>query len=60
MRIGSVLHKWRINSDVSTRDLGKQVGVSASTISRIENGEDISAAAMLALIVWLFGKETGE
>lgn len=57
MRIGSVLHKWRINSDITTRELGRYIGVSASTISRIENGEEISATAMLALIVWLFEKE---
>jgi len=57
MRIGAVLHKWRINEGVTTRELGSQIGVSASTISRIENGEEISASVMLALINWLFGKE---
>lgn len=57
MRIGTVLHKWRINAGFTVREIGNQIGVSASTISRIENGEDISASAMLAVIVWLFGKD---
>jgi transcriptional regulator with XRE-family HTH domain len=54
VRIGELLKKWRILNERTLRDLGKEIGVSAATLMRIEQGHAVDSATMVALIDWLF------
>ncbi len=54
MRIGEVLERYRHDKRITTRDLGKEIGLSAATISRIENGQEVEAPTLIKLFHWLF------
>jgi transcriptional regulator with XRE-family HTH domain len=54
MRLGLVLHKWRINAEQSQRQLAKEIGVSHSTLCRFEAGENVDAQTLAAILLWLF------
>lgn len=54
MRIGEVLERYRHDKRITTRDLGKEIGLSAATISRIENGQEVEAQTLIKLFHWLF------
>jgi len=55
MRIGPLLKSWRQKHDVGVRELGREIGISHGTVSRIERGEQIDAATMMKLLNWMFG-----
>lgn len=38
MNLGKVLKTYRLHNEISLRELGLIIGVSSSTLSRIENG----------------------
>lgn len=52
--IGELLKLWMAVEGIKVRDLAAEIGVSASTVSRITRGESMDAATMLKLIRWLF------
>lgn len=56
MRLGEVLHKWRLVTERGLRDVAKEMGTSAATLSRIERREQCDAQTLLKIIDWL-GKE---
>lgn len=53
-QIGQALLMHRAAHKKGVRQLGKEIGVSAATVSRIERDEDISGKTLLKLINWLF------
>lgn len=53
MKLGDLLKCYMAMREVSCRDLAKEVGTSAATISRIANGEEPSAATLVLLINWM-------
>ena len=54
MRIGLVLHKYRIVSEIDQKVMAKEIGISASTLSRLERGEqNCDAHALAAILRWL-------
>lgn len=52
-RTGKLVHKTRKSLGLGLRELAKITGVSASTISRFENGKEISAIHYVSLSGWL-------
>lgn len=52
--IGELIRLWRNVENIGVRDLGKEIGVSAATISRIESSKSVDCRTMLKLIFWLF------
>lgn len=53
MRLGIVLKKYRAMQEVTVRDLAQDVGVSAATMCRIENGMDCDSTTLMKIFNWL-------
>lgn len=53
LRIGVVLHQWRMVERVGLRAVAREMGLSTSTLSRIERGESMDAAALIKILNWL-------
>lgn len=55
MRIGEAIKALRFKMGVDQRELAKQIGISASTLCRVENGtSDCDTRSLVKLLVWLF------
>lgn len=50
--LGMALKCLRLMNDLDVRELGDRIGVSAATISRLENGRGMSAETWLKLSNW--------
>lgn len=57
MRLGSLIAAWRAANRYGTRELAKQIGISAATLSRIENGRNCDATSVGKLLIWLMAQE---
>lgn len=52
--LGDVLKKWRVMSQLEQRGAARMIGISASTLCRIENGETTpDAITLMAVFNWL-------
>lgn len=56
MRLGSVLRKWRLMTELTVREVAASIGISAATLCRFENGENIDGQTMAKILRWLFEK----
>lgn len=56
MRLGRVIYRYRTMSDVSIRDLAKEVGISPATLHRIETGGAVDGSTLALLLIWLIGQ----
>jgi len=54
MRIGLLINNWRRIQGIAIRDAARMIGVSASTLSRIERGEDVDGASFRKIMIWIF------
>ncbi len=54
MKLGEVLKKWRTMSDIGIRQVAKDIGISAATLSRIERGESMDGRTLALIQAWLF------
>lgn len=54
LRLGDVLRKWRVMSDLDQRSAAALIGISASTLCRIEKGDFIpEARTWMKIMDWL-------
>ncbi len=53
MQLADVLKKWRRMTDLTVRDAAGQIGISVSTLSRIENGELMDGRTLAKIFTWL-------
>ena len=60
MNLGRVLAGYRNAVPLSVRDLAAQIGISHSTLSRIERGMPCDSGTLSKILLWLFApnKET--
>lgn len=56
MRLGRVIRAWRIHAEKNLRDTAKEIGISTSTLSRVEKGEAMDGDSLVMILVWLTGK----
>jgi transcriptional regulator with XRE-family HTH domain len=56
MRLGPVLRKWRTMEERTLRDVAKEVGTSAATLLRIEQGKPCDSGTMATVLLWLIGE----
>lgn len=54
MRLGIVLRKWRLMSELDLRAAAKLMNIAPSTLMRIENGSMPDGATIIKLNHWLF------
>ena len=57
MKLGEVLRKWRLMSEMDIRTAAKQMGSDPSTLCRIEQGRSPSAETLRDILLWLLKKE---
>ena len=60
MKIGEVIRKWRLMSDLTLREAGKQIGLNHSTLSRIECGHMPDAETLATCIMFLISAPKGK
>jgi transcriptional regulator with XRE-family HTH domain len=53
MILGTVLKEWRWARKLGIRAAAKEIGVSPSTLSRIERGENMDGQTLAHIIAWL-------
>lgn len=53
MRLGEVLRSHRHMERLGLRDLAKQIGISATTLSNIERGKTVDQHIFTKLLLWL-------
>lgn len=53
MIFGKMLKAYRDKFDLSQEVIAKEVGASKPTISRVENGKDVSGSVMMRLLAWM-------
>lgn len=57
VKLGTVIRKYRVNSELSLRDVGQEIGIGAATLMRLEQGRDIDGATLGKVLAWLFSRE---
>ena len=60
MKLGKVIRKYRVTSELSLRDVGKEIGIGAATLMRLEQGRDPDGKTMSKVLAWLFTTEEGD
>lgn len=54
MNLARVLQVYRYHSCITVRDLAKQIGVSAATLNRFEDGRgELSGVCLAKVLTWL-------
>jgi transcriptional regulator with XRE-family HTH domain len=53
MRLGEMLRLWRTVRNLDQRTVAKEIGISAATLCRAEQGRSFDAESMAKVIVWL-------
>lgn len=56
-KLGAVLRCYRLLKELDLRTLGKEIGISAPTLMRIEKGRGCDDATLMRILNWLIGKE---
>jgi transcriptional regulator with XRE-family HTH domain len=54
MKLGTVIRKYRVNSELSLRDVGKEIGIGPATLMRLEQGRDPDGQTLAKVLAWLF------
>ena len=57
MTLGNVLRMWREASGLNVRDAAKEIGTSASTLSRLERGYALDGDTLATVICWMLGRK---
>ena len=57
LRLGEVLRNWRLLKNTGLRPAAKEIGISYSTLSRLEHGDAPDAFSLVKILDWLFTEE---
>jgi transcriptional regulator with XRE-family HTH domain len=58
MKLGQVIRRYRVTSELTLRDVGKEIGIGAATLMRLEQGRDPDGATLTKVLIWLFKPTT--
>jgi DNA-binding XRE family transcriptional regulator len=50
-----MLKLYRTVQDMDQRTMAKEIGISASTLCRMEGGKNIDLSSMSKVLIWMFG-----
>lgn len=53
MRLSEVIRKYRLMSEKTVRGLASEIGISAATLSRVENGDMMDGRTLTKILVWM-------
>lgn len=54
MKLGTVIRKYRVTSELTLREVGQEIGIGAATLMRLEQGRDMDSRTMAKILAWLF------
>ena len=57
MRLGTILRKWRLMSEIDIREAAKMIGIDPATYLRLEQGKMPSAETLRTVLFFLIGDE---
>ena len=57
MKLGEVLEKYRWATRMTERELAVAIGISYSTLNRIEHGKTMDGETLSRILVWLLSEE---
>jgi transcriptional regulator with XRE-family HTH domain len=57
MRLGEMLRLWRTVRNLDQRTVAKEIGISAATLCRAEQGKAFDARSMARVIAWMIEPE---
>ena len=60
MRVGWAINGWRKSNQIGIREAAKMIGISHSTLGRIENGKNCDGKTMAKVMLWLFDDTKGD
>lgn len=56
MRLGQILQKWRLMSDLTLREVAKLMKVSLPTVQRIEQGRQMDGETLAKVLMFLMSE----
>lgn len=57
MKLGTVIRRYRVTNELSLREVGKEIGIGAATLMRLEQGRDPDGRTVAKVLAWLFTDE---
>lgn len=54
MRLGEVIRKWRVMNELDLRTVASEIGISAATLMRLEQGRTPDGDTLAKVLAWLF------
>lgn len=57
MRIAKALQLMRVTAGLGLREQARVIGISAATLSRLENGYECDVRVLVKLLAWMTGSE---
>lgn len=58
--LGEILNCWRWQKRITVRDAAVQIGLSASTYSRLERGCSIDGDTLATVLAWLLRRDVAD
>lgn len=59
MKLGKVIRKYRVTSELSLREVGQEIGIGAATLMRLEQGREPDGKTIAKILAWLFSETNG-
>lgn len=53
------MRRYRVTNELTLREVGKEIGIGAATLMRLEQGRDMDSRTMAKVLAWLFADENG-
>lgn len=57
MKLGTVIRKYRVTNELTLREVGKEIGIGAATLMRLEAGREPDGRTIAKVLAWLFKDE---
>lgn len=57
MKLGKIIRKYRVTSELTLRDVGKEIGIGAATLMRLEQGREPDGVTLAKVLGWLMSSE---
>lgn len=58
MKLGTVIRRYRVTNELSLREVGKEIGIGAATLMRLEQGRDPDGRTVAKVLAWLLADDT--
>lgn len=58
MKLGKVIRKYRVTSELTLREVGGEIGIGAATLMRLEQGRDPDGPTLAKIIAWFCASDT--